>query len=178
MEPISDSSLPSIATLAYRYGTIKKNELELVNKLYYERPDKSSFDEILINQGFATEYQIGLLKLIQDYLIIQKQGIEFGKIAVEKGLATIEEINLAKQKQKHEFEKVKKIMLLGDVLVKQGIISNEQKDLILIEQNRVEQNRNEKNVSSSLSRVFIAVSDDDMEALALVDKGKNNQKDQ
>ncbi|MCK5100768.1 MAG: hypothetical protein KAR45_21845, partial [Desulfobacteraceae bacterium] len=270
MEPISDIAIPTIATLAFRYGTIKKNEFELVNKLYYERPDKSSFNEILVNQGFATEYQIGLLKLIQDYHIIQKQGIEFGKIAVEKGLATkqdiekallvqksafkkaklkkligdilvdseiitvkqrdqileqqkeieqrssllvkskedsalseyeqeflkirnldkefaekaidkkfatMAEIILAKQKQKNEFEKVRKIILLGDILVKQGIISNEQKDLILIEQKRVEQNRNKEKAgsSSSLPRVFIAISDDNMEALALVDKRKNNQ---
>ncbi len=256
MEPISDSSIPTIAMLAYRYGTIKKDELKLVNKLYEERPGKSSFNDILINQGFATEYQIGLLKLIQDYYLIQKQGIEFGKIAVEKGLATeqdiekallvqkhafkkaklkkligdilvesnvitvkqrdqileqqkeieqrssllikseedshlseyeqeflktrnldkdfaekvigrqyatIEDINLAKKKQIKEFETEKRILLIGDILVRQGIISDEQKEIILIEQNRVEK----KNINS---RIFIAVSDDNMEALAVVDK--------
>ena len=65
MEPISD--IPNIAILAYRYGTIKKNELELVNKLYYKRANQSSFNDILLDQEFVTEYQIGLLKLIRTY---------------------------------------------------------------------------------------------------------------
>ncbi|MCK5312948.1 MAG: DUF342 domain-containing protein [Desulfobacteraceae bacterium] len=265
MVPISD--IPTISMLAYKYGTIKKNEFKLVNELYDERPGKSSFTEILINQGFATEYQVGLLRLIQDYHIIQKQGIEFGKIAVKKGFATeqdieeallvqksafqrtklkkligdilvesevitleqrdqileqqkeiekkssllvkseedsnlseyeqeflkirnldkqfaekviskqfatFEEINLAKKKQKKEFETAKQIIILGDILVSQGIISDEQKEIILVEQKRIEQK--EKDSSSTLPRVFIAISDDNMEAHALIDKEEKNNK--
>ncbi|MCD4743587.1 MAG: FapA family protein [Desulfobacteraceae bacterium] len=201
MEPISD--IPNIATLAYRYGTIKKNELELVNKLYYKRANQSSFNDILLDQEFVTEYQIGLLKLIQDYYIIQKQGVEFGKIAVEKGFAAKQDIEKALLVQKNafkklklkkligdilveskvitlnqrdqileeqrEFEKIKKRTLLGDVLVNKGIISHEQKDIIAVEQ--------KKAVTPFLSNISFAVSDDNMEALALIKKDKSNDQD-
>jgi uncharacterized protein len=262
MESISDIPIPTIAMLAYRYGTIKKNEFKLVNELYNEKSNKSSFNEILVNQGFATEYQIGLLKLIQDYLIIQKKGIEFGKIAVEKGIATqkdiekallvqksafkkeklkkligdilvdsnvitikqrdqileqqkeiekrssslvksgeesnlseyeqkflktknldkdfaekvisknfasIDDINLAKKKQEKEFKTSKQIIILGDILVKQGIITDEQKEIVLVEQKRIK-------TGSSPSRIYIVISDDNMEALAIVDKDTDKSK--
>lgn len=137
MDPISD--IPNIAMLAYRYGTIKKNEFKLVNELYDKRPNKSSFTDLLLNQGFATEYQIGLIKLIQDYHIIQKKGIEFGKIAVEKGLATEQDIEKALLAQKKAFKKAKLKKLIGDILVESKIITLEQRDQILEQQKEIEQ---------------------------------------
>ena len=137
MDPISD--IPNIAMLAYRYGTIKKNEFKLVNELYDKRPNKSSFTDLLLNQGFATEYQIGLIKLIQDYHIIQKKGIEFGKIAVEKGLATEQNIEKALLAQKKAFKKAKLKKLIGDILVESKIITLEQRDQILEQQKEIEQ---------------------------------------
>ncbi|MCP3954542.1 MAG: DUF342 domain-containing protein, partial [Desulfobacterales bacterium] len=243
---------------------------ELVNKLYYERSNKSTFNDILINQGFATEHQIGLLQIIQDFYVIQQQGIEFGKIAVEQGFATeediekalaaqkkafktvkvkkligdilveskvitleqrdqvleqqkainerssllvkseeesnlseyeqeflkvrnldkefakrvinnnfatIKQIDFAKQEQKKEFKTAKKIVLLGDVLVSQGIISKGQKNLILKEQKRIEQKVSKKNKNSPVKKISLAISDDGMEALVIIRKSKKNNKD-
>jgi hypothetical protein len=45
MEPLSQ--IPNIAMLALRYGTIKKNEFDQVNKLYSESSNKATFNEIL-----------------------------------------------------------------------------------------------------------------------------------
>jgi hypothetical protein len=136
MEPLSE--IPTVAMLAYRYGTIKKNEFELVNKLYNENLNKPSFNDILINQGFATEYQVGLLGIIQDYYIIQQQGIEFGKIAVEHGFATKQDIEKALVVQKDAFKKAKVKKLIGDILVESKVITLQQRDQVLKEQKKFE----------------------------------------
>ena len=70
MEPLTQ--IPDIAMLALRYGTIKKNEFEQVNKLYSESSNKATFNEILVNRGFVTEHQIGLLLIIQEQVLYRK----------------------------------------------------------------------------------------------------------
>ncbi len=206
MEPIPDTLIPNIAMLAYRYGTINKNEFKLVNKLYNERPGQPSFNKILLNQGFATEYQIDLLNLIQDYHIIQKQGVEFGKIAFKKGFATQKDIETALLVQKTLLKKEKLKRLIGDILVKSNVITIEQKDEILLLQKTIEQKpslfidnilvkkkvishdqkdivlaeqkkllKSKKNENRFFSELLIAVSDDNMEAYAIIDKSGNNK---
>ncbi len=199
MESISD--IPNIAMLAYRYGTIKKNEFELVNELYSEKSNKSSFNDILIKQGLVTKHQIGLLEIIRDFYIIQQKGIAFGKIAVEQDLATKQDIEKALAVQENLFKKAKVKKLIGDILVESKVITLKQRDQILEQQkinnerssllvkseedsnlsedqqNRVEQDLKEKNKNSSLSRVSFSISDDCMEALVLIEKGKKSDQD-
>lgn len=198
MESLSE--IPNIAMLAYRYGTIKKNEFELVNKLYSKRANKSSFNEILINQGFVTEHQIGLLGIIQDYYIIQQKGIEFGKITVKHGYATEQDIEKALAVQKEAFKKAKIKKLIGDILVDSKVITLKQRDQILEEQKKLEKEKEkvllgdvlvnngvisdkektfilteQKKKDSSPSRTSLAISDDGMEALVLIEKDKKSK---
>jgi len=161
--------IPTIAALAYRYGTIKKNEFELVNKLACERPGKSLISDILINQGFATKYQIGLLTIIQNFHVIQKQGIEFGRIAVEQGIATEQDIEKALIVQKNAFKKTKLKKLIGDILVKADVITLLQRDQILKAQKQIEKRSSllikseEDSALSEYEQEFLKVKDLDKE---------------
>jgi hypothetical protein len=91
-----------------------------------------------------------LLKLIQEYLIVRKSGEEFGKIAIEKGLATTEDINQALELQRKVFKKSRHKKLIGDILVETRILTIKHKDLILNEQNLF--NRYGDDVSNKQSR--------------------------
>ncbi|MCD4722988.1 MAG: FapA family protein [Desulfobacula sp.] len=127
----------SLPALALQYGTITNEQYSHINRLYslkLKEGQPLDFDRLLLSQKFATQYQIGLLKLIREYLIIKKQGEEFGKIAIEKGLATQEDVDKALEHQKNEFKRAKIRKLIGNILVESRVITIKQKNMILKEQ--------------------------------------------
>ena len=126
--------VPTLGDLALKYGTISKAQYAHLLKLFVFKQERVGFEELLRDEGMATAYQLGLLKLIQEYQIVRKSGEEFGKIAVEKGLATQVDIKQALAFQKSEFRKSRHKKLIGDILVENRILTAKQKDLILREQ--------------------------------------------
>jgi uncharacterized protein len=125
----------SLPSLALQYGTITDEQHIHISKLYaLKKKEGIDLEQLLLTQKFATQYQIGLLKLIQGYLVIKKQGEEFGKIAIKKGLATQKDVNKALAHQKKEFQRVRVRKLIGDILVESQVITVKQKKLILKEQ--------------------------------------------
>jgi len=131
------NQIPSLPALALQYGTITNEQYLNINKLYSLKQKQGhtiDFDTLLKTQKFATQYQIGLLKLIREYLIIKKRGEEFGKIAVEKGFATTQDVEKALLHQKKEFKRTKIKKLIGDILVESRAITAKQKNTILKEQ--------------------------------------------
>ncbi len=131
------NQIPNIAELALQYGTINTEQFHHLQKLYALKQKENSsisLGQLMLNLNFATQYQVGLLKLIEDYLIIKKQGEVFGRIAIEKGFATEEEIEKALEHQKKEFRRAKLKKLIGDILVESGVITVKQRNSILMEQ--------------------------------------------
>lgn len=131
----------SLAALALEYGTINREQYSHLTRLHTLKQREghpAGFDILLLNQKLATRYQIGLLKLIQEFLIFQKKGIEFGQIAIEKGFAIQEDIDRALEQQKQEFKRAKIRKLVGDILVASGTITESQKDQVLQEQDFLE----------------------------------------
>jgi len=127
----------SLPALARQYGTISKEQYLHINRVYslqQKQGEPLDFEQLLLSHKFATQYQIGLLKLIREYLIIKKQGEEFGKIAIKFGLATKQDIDKALEHQKEEFKRAKIRKLIGDILVESQVITIKQKNAILKEQ--------------------------------------------
>ncbi len=129
------NTIPTLADLALKYGTISKDQHAHLLKHFTFKKKQVDFEDLLRDQGMATPYQLGLLKLIREYQIVRKSGEEFGKIAIEKGLATMVDINQALDLQKKKFKKSRHKKLIGDILVEARILTTKQKDLILKEQN-------------------------------------------
>lgn len=131
------NQIPTLADLALQYGTITTQQHQHLQKVYAlkkkEDPD-IAFGPLILGLNFATQYQVGLLKLIEDYLIIKKQGEAFGRIAVEKGFATEKDIEKALEYQRKEFQRAKLRKLIGDILVESRVITVKQKNTILKEQ--------------------------------------------
>jgi hypothetical protein len=127
----------SLPAIALQYGTISNEQYTHINRVYSLKQKQGhtlDFDQLLLSHKFATQYQIGLLKLIREYLIIKKRGEEFGKIAIEYGLATQEDVEKALEHQKKEFKRAKVRKLIGDILVESQVITIKQKNIILKEQ--------------------------------------------
>lgn len=132
-----ETEILSLFELALRYGTINQDQFSHINRIFREKERKNisvDMGELLLSQRFATHYQVGLLKLIQEYLILKKRGEEFGKIAVEKGYASREDVDKALIFQKKEFKRAKIKKLIGDILVESRVITVKQKNIILKEQ--------------------------------------------
>ena len=131
------NQIPTLAELALKYGTITTEQFHHLHKLYaLKKKDDPTITvaRLILNLNFATQYQVGILKLIEDYLIIKKQGEIFGRIAIEKGFATEKDIAQALEHQKKEFRRAKLKKLIGDILVESGVITVKQKNAILREQ--------------------------------------------
>ncbi|MBU1341123.1 MAG: FapA family protein [Proteobacteria bacterium] len=127
----------SLPELALQYGTISKEQFSHIQQSYtlkLKQGHMVEFDQLFLSQKIATEYQIGLLKMIQEYLIVKRRGEEFGKIAIEKGFATPEDVNKALEYQKKEFKRAKIKKLIGDILVESCVLTIKQKNAILKEQ--------------------------------------------
>ncbi|MCP4721370.1 MAG: DUF342 domain-containing protein, partial [Desulfobacteraceae bacterium] len=139
---MAQNNIPTLASLALQYGTIDKDQYRHLTGLHaLRKKEKKTMDYggLLLGQKFATRYQIGLLKLIQEYHIIKKRGEEFGKIAIEKGFATQLDVQKALELQKKEFKRARLKKLIGDILVESRVITTKQKNNILKEQLLLEQ---------------------------------------
>ncbi len=131
------NQIQSLPELALKYGTINSEQFSLIQRLHTLKTKHGhpmEYDQLLLSQKFATSYQVGLLKLIQEYLIIKKRGEEFGKIAIEKGFATQVDVDKALAEQKKAFKTAKIKKLIGDILVESRVITQKQKHAILKEQ--------------------------------------------
>lgn len=137
----NSTQILTLPELALQYGTITQDQFNQVNKLFLlkeKEGNPSDFGEIILKLRLATNYQVGLLKLIQEYLILKKRGEEFGKIAVSKGYATQEDVDKALELQKKEFKRAKIKKLIGDILVDSQVITVKQRNAILKEQSFLE----------------------------------------
>lgn len=132
-----EKQILSLPELALQHGTITKEQYRQAHHIYalqQQQENTVDWGELLLHQRFATNYQVGLLKLIQEYLILKKKGEEFGKIAIEKGFASQEDVDRALELQKKEFKRAKIKKLIGDILVESRVITVKQKNSILKEQ--------------------------------------------
>ncbi len=132
-----ENHIQSLPELALQYGTINQEQFKQIHQLSLQKQQKGEsedFSELLISQRFATSYQVGLLKLIQEYLILKKRGEAFGKIAVEKGFATKQDVQKALEQQRQEFKRARIKKMIGDILVESRVITVRQKSIILKEQ--------------------------------------------
>jgi hypothetical protein len=135
-------NIPTLASLALQYGTIDNDQYRHLTALHaLQKEEKTPMDyaRLLLGQKFATRYQIGLLKLIQEYHIVKKRGEEFGKIAIEKGFASQLDVQKALEFQKQEFKRARVKKLIGDILVESRVLTTKQKNDILKEQQLLEQ---------------------------------------
>ncbi len=95
---------------------------------------KTALDEILLARKMITP------SIREDLLVAVKRrlGKRFGAIAVQKGLATQEQVAMGLAEQAEEYKRLHSCRRLGDILTAKGVITEEQRDQIWLEQEAVE----------------------------------------
>ncbi len=150
------NQIPSLVELALQYGTINDEQFKHLHRLHALKRNNGNpigYEKLLLSQKFVTGYQVGLLKLIREYLVVKNQGEVFGKIAIEKGFVSREDVARALELQKKEFKQAKIKKLIGDILVESSVLTIKQKNTILKEQDFLDLQAPKKNTSDPLKRM-------------------------
>lgn len=137
--------IPQICHIAIHYKFVEKDIILKAISDYNARikvGEKWELEEFLIQNKVFTDKTLTLIKDIEKVWGKRQLEKQFGMIAIKAGFASAEEVKLALKKQKIIFLKAKKISLIGDILVKDGIITEKHRDAILRKQKRID----EKNV--------------------------------
>ncbi len=111
------------------------NSLQLREALSYLKNEKKSgknfsLENILFEKKMITSDDVGRLIAATKRLL----GREFGKEAIEKFSVSREEIESALKIQSDEFRETTTCRMLGDILVAEGTLEEEQRDSIIIDQ--------------------------------------------
>jgi len=134
---MDEDHYPLIGRLAVHYRTITGAQLDqaiqIQGKNGIGKDQKISIEDIIIQHKMASSRQVGLLILIRDFIELRQKSESFGKVAIKRGLVTPDDIETALIRQEKEFKRKKVNLLIGDILVDDGILSKHQCDLILKE---------------------------------------------
>jgi len=106
------------------------------------------------------------------FLQIKVLDREFAAGVTEKGLASEREIMMAQKVQEEEFEKKNRLKILGDIMVEMEFITEEQKNIILQDQNISKgiTDKGDKILKEKESAIEVTISPDKMVARVKIDK--------
>ena len=104
-------------------------------KLRELRGEATSLREFFHRIGLRKE-NMELLFSIKAYMELQKQDKKFGNIAVRNGFVSREVVDSTLALQRDRFARTRTSVKLGDMLVANGDLTEEQRDLVLIVQQR------------------------------------------
>ena len=133
--------LKLIGTLAVRFHMINDEQLQQALLEQGRHEARSPVGQTLVEMGQITEAQLKFLRGAQEMKALRTRDIKFGSIAVKNGYVTEPQVDDVLQRQKQEYIQYKKKTLIGDILVADGTISEEQKESVIAEQNRIIQAR-------------------------------------
>ncbi len=127
----------SIGEFAVKHGLIDAKDFEKAVKACadLENSDKA-LPEYLMAQGLFSQQTCDKLVIVAKTRLTRHLDIKFGNIAIRKGHITPSIMKLALEEQTELFKSQKKYTLLGDILVEAGMLTPQQCDTILTEQNR------------------------------------------
>jgi len=129
-----------LGNLALRYNLLDEDDMKLALYIQQEKRDAGEdmmLGEILVAHQMITRSQLNFLLSVQKMLETGQLDQKFGEIAVENRFVSETDIQQALQDQKQMFKTSKSVKLLGDILVDSGMISMEQRNSILMKQNRI-----------------------------------------
>lgn len=124
-------------------------KIALVNKLVTKEQLYEVISEIQVNKDTGDRYSLaealhkkGMITsgMMKNLIAATKRrvGKRFGDIAVEKGFASRQDVDHALQIQAEEFKKSHSCRRIGDILVALGTITEQERDLIWLEQKDIE----------------------------------------
>lgn len=134
--------------------TAKQKEQILKEQTIFDKKSRQilsgSPDTDVPDHGEKTETDLELSAYEQEFLRIKALDHEFSASVLEKGLASMQDVDTAREVQEQAFDRKQPIKILGDIMVSLEFITPDQKDTILLEQGRLEK-REEPLITLSVS---------------------------
>ncbi|MCD4742113.1 MAG: FapA family protein [Desulfobacteraceae bacterium] len=143
---------PLIGKFALQNKFITKGELD--KALSACSGDENSLDEELTNylvyNKLVSSKNIEKFVASAKILEVRKSELNFGKIAIKKGLISKNNLEFMLEEQENDILNNKEPRLLGDMLIEAGIITDNQRELV------VEVQKNDENGHLLLEPVFVS----------------------
>ena len=128
-----------LGNLALRYHLLSENDMKHALYIQQEKRDSNEnmmLGEILVTHKMISRSQLNFLLSVQNVLETNQLDLKFGEIAVGNRFVSEADIQRALQEQKQMFKENKSVKLLGDILLDSGKISPEQRNAIIMKQDR------------------------------------------
>ncbi len=94
---------------------------------------------VFVEEGLLTRAQLDYVETVRRFKSVRVSEKRFGDLVVARGWATAEQVNAAMEVQKMLFMREHKEVLIGEMLVRQHVITAEQRDILLQVQHRARQ---------------------------------------
>jgi uncharacterized protein (DUF342 family) len=137
MEVETPDTLRLIGALAVRFHLLSEKQVQQAVAALAGGERKVRPGQTLIDLGLLSEAQLVFLIDAQQMKALRTRDVKFGTITVEKGYATAPQIESSLQRQKEHYIKYKQQLLIGDILVTDGIISEAQKLSVIATQQQM-----------------------------------------
>ena len=141
VEEISqDDSYLLIGKLAvkYKFASVEQIKEALALRAHKQQAgQKMMLGKILVDQGIITQLQLGFLLSLQNMMAARESDSKLGVIIVKNDFATQEEVDQALQEQKKVFVDTKTVKSIGEILFESGVITKEERDVVLALQTRL-----------------------------------------
>ncbi|MBI4776016.1 MAG: DUF342 domain-containing protein [Deltaproteobacteria bacterium] len=129
----------AFAKFALKSETITKEQLieaYLFKKKQKEAGRDVHLGDILVEKNMISQERLESLVTAQAFSETRTLDGKFGEIAVQMGFAKQKDVEAAREVQARLFEATKSVAQLGDIMVGDGIITDDQRDAILSAQHR------------------------------------------
>ncbi|MCF8069535.1 MAG: FapA family protein [Desulfobacterales bacterium] len=176
---------PAICNLAVKYQFITPKQLQdaaVVQKALSGTGNPPPLEGLLLTKGMITTEQLEKLQATMKYSEERQLDKKFGDIAIEYGVITKEVFEKALQAQVIAFKEEQICQLLGDILVESGAMTEKQRDAILIEQKRLQDEKEamiddieDDDADVPLAELDLTVSEDKMKAFIQLKKGSEGR---
>lgn len=136
-----DDSYLFIGKLAvkYKFANVEQIEEALALKAQKQQAgQKLLLGKILVDQGIITQSQLDFLHSLQKLEEARETDNKLGMIIVKNDFATQEEVDRALQEQKKVFIDTKTVKSIGNILFESGVITKEERDVVLAVQKHPE----------------------------------------
>ena len=139
LELFQDDVYLVIGKLAVKYKFLSDKQLQQALSIQEQGKRvgrRLLLGEILVVHGMISQAQLDFLISVQRMFEVRRLDGKFGTIAVRNEFTTRDEIDGALQEQNRTFKETKVIKLIGDILVENKTLTENQRDAILKTQKR------------------------------------------
>lgn len=177
--------LPDFGTLAFNDGCITRGELEKAQDELEEKETEQStgltIDKVLISKEYLQRKDLSRLFAKMALIETRLLDREFGKMLMNRDIASKKDVDRALRKQLNTFEDSGASLLIGDILVESGVIAPELRDEVMASQDRSGNKKRQAEASAFSSEfgglVDLQVSQDRVEAWIRVPKSVHGTTD-